>query len=154
MGYKGANGGTMARRSKVEAMDPKRREDLKSALAAGAFRVGAGARLLRQIHGLSQADLAAMLAVNLKVIKSLESGVGNPGFASIEKLAEAFGLAVVFAKKDAVAEVLDGAARAEEKARSRAADVQALAAGQISEHELNANNALKMGRSGSKQRTP
>jgi transcriptional regulator with XRE-family HTH domain len=144
----------MARTKKVETTDPKRREDLKGALEAGAFRVGAGARLLRQIHGLSQADLAAMLGVNLKVIKSLESGVGNPGFASIEKLAEAFGLAVVFVKKDAVAEILDGAARAEEKARSRAADAQALAAGRLSEHELNAKNALKIGRMGSKQLPP
>jgi DNA-binding phage protein len=37
------------------------------------------------------------------VIKALESGKGNPGFASIEKIAEAFGLAVVFVKKDTVA---------------------------------------------------
>jgi transcriptional regulator with XRE-family HTH domain len=52
-----------------------------------------------------------------------ESGNGNPGFASIEKIAEAFGLAVVFVKKDTVAEILDGEARAREKARSREADL-------------------------------
>jgi transcriptional regulator with XRE-family HTH domain len=98
----------MARIDKLEAADPKRREDLKAALEVGAFRPGAGCRLLRQLHGLSQADLAAMLGVNLKVIKALESGNGNPGFASIEKIAEAFGLAVVFVKKDIVAEILDG----------------------------------------------
>jgi transcriptional regulator with XRE-family HTH domain len=91
-----------------------------------------------------------MLGVNLKVIKALESGNGNPGFASIEKIAEAFGLAVVFVKKDAVAEILDGEARAQEKARSREADAEALGAGRLSEHELNAKNALKIGRMGFK----
>ena len=134
----------MARIDKLEAADPKRREDLKAALDAGAFRLGAGCRLLRQLHGLSQADLAAMLGVNIKVIKALESGNGNPGFASIEKIAEAFGLAVVFVKKDTVAEILDGEARAREKARSREADAVALAAGKLSEEQLNAKNALKI----------
>lgn len=140
----------MARFSKLEEADPKRREDLKAALDAGAFRVGAGCRLLRQLHGLSQADLAAMLGVNLKVIKALESGQGNPGFASIEKIAEMFGLAVVFVKKDSVAEILDGEARAQEKARSRQADAVALATGKISEQQLNAKNALKIERTGSR----
>ena len=55
----------MGRISKLEAADPNRREDLKAALEAGAFRLGAGCRLLRQLHGLSQADLATMLEVNL-----------------------------------------------------------------------------------------
>ena len=95
-----------ANTTKLAAADPKRREDLKAALHAGAFRPGAACRLLRQLHGLSQADLAAMLGVNLKVIKALESGKGNPGFASIEKIAQAFGLAVVFVKKDTVAEIV------------------------------------------------
>jgi len=84
-----------------------------------------------------------MLGVNLKVIKALESGKGNPGFASIEKIAEAFGLAVVFVKKGAVAEILDGRARVREKARSREADAEALTAGRLSEQELNAKNAIK-----------
>jgi transcriptional regulator with XRE-family HTH domain len=135
----------MARIDKLEAADPKRREDLKAALEAGAFRVGAGCRLLRQLHGLSQADLAAMLGVNIKVIKALESGGGNPGLASVEKVAEAFGLTVVFVRKDTVAEILDGEARAQEKARTRQADAEALGAGKLSEQQLNARNALKIG---------
>ena len=121
----------MARIDKLAA-DPKRRENLKAALEAGAFRLGAGCRLLRQLHGLSQADLAAMLGVNLKVIKALESGNGNPGLISIEKIAEAFGLAVVFVKKDTVAEAA------------------ALAAGKLSEQQINAKNALNIGRMGFK----
>ena len=144
----------MARIDKLEAADPKRREDLKAALDAGAFRVGAGCRLLRQLHGFSQVDLAAMLGVNLKVIKALESGNGNPGFASIEKIGQAFGLAVVFVKKDTVAEILDGEARAREKARSREADAEALAAGKLSEQQINAKNALKLGRIGFKTPPP
>jgi transcriptional regulator with XRE-family HTH domain len=140
----------MARVDKLEATDPKRREDLKEALEAGAFRPGAACRLLRQLNGLSQADLAAMLRVNLKVIKALESGNGNPGFASIEKIAEAFGLAVVFVKKDTVAEMLDGEARAREKARNREADAEASTTGKLSEQQINAKNALKIERIGSK----
>jgi transcriptional regulator with XRE-family HTH domain len=133
MGYIGnPSGFDMARINKLQGADLKRREDLKAALDAGAFRVGAGCRLLRQLHGLSQADLSAMLGVNLKVIKALESGNGNPGFASIEKMAETFGLAVVFVKKDTVAEILDGEVRAREKARSREGDAVALAAGTLS----------------------
>ena len=91
-----------------------------------------------------------MLGLNLKVIKALESGKGNPGFASIEKIAEAFGLAVVFVKKDTVAEILDGEVRAREKARSREADAVAFAAGKLSEQQLNAKNALKIRRMGFK----
>jgi transcriptional regulator with XRE-family HTH domain len=140
----------MARIDKLEVADPRRHEDLKAALEAGAFSLDAGCRLLRQLHGLSQADLAAMLGVNLKVIKALESGSGNPGFASIQKIAEAFGLAVVFVKKDTVAEILDAKARAREKARNREADGVALAAGTLSEQQLNAKNALKIGRVGFK----
>jgi transcriptional regulator with XRE-family HTH domain len=90
-----------------------------------------------------------MLGVNLKVIKAIESGTGNPGFASIEKIAEAFGLAVVFVRKDTVAEILDGEARVREKARSREADAVALAAGKVSGQQLNARNALKIERHGS-----
>jgi hypothetical protein len=45
-----------------------------------------------------------------------------------------------------VAEILDGKARAREKARSREADAEALAAGRLSEHELNTKNALKFRR--------
>lgn len=133
----------MAGIEKLEREDPKRSEDFKAAIDAGAFRVGAGCRLLRQLHRLSQADLAAMLGVNLKVIKAIESGNGNPGFASIEKIADAFGLAVVFVKKGAVAEILDVEARAREKARSREADAAALAAGTLSEQQINAKNALR-----------
>ncbi len=140
-----ALGGGMARIDKVEAADPKRREDLKAALDAGAFRLGAGCRLLRRIHGLSQADLAAMLGVNLKVIKALESGKGNPGLASIDKIAEAFGLAVVFVKKDTVAEILDGKARTREKARSREADAVALAAGTSPSNSSMPRTHLKLG---------
>jgi transcriptional regulator with XRE-family HTH domain len=144
----------MVRIDRLEASDPKRREELKAALEAGAFRLRDGCRLLRQLHGLSQADLAAMLGVNLKVIKALESGNGNPGFASIEKIAEAFGLAVVFVKKDTVAEILDGETRVREKTRSREADAEALIAGKLSEQQLNAKNALKIGRIGFKVPSP
>jgi hypothetical protein len=42
MGYYKFTGGGMARIDKLEAADPKRREDLKAALDAGAFRLGAG----------------------------------------------------------------------------------------------------------------
>jgi transcriptional regulator with XRE-family HTH domain len=136
----------MARIERYDAAaDPKRRKDIKDALEAGAFKPAAASRLLRQLHGLSQVDLAAMLGVNLKVIRALESGVGNPGFASVEKLAEAFGLDVVFIKKGA-AELLDVAAREKEKARSRASDAAALAGGRVSERELNHKNALKLRR--------
>jgi len=82
----------MAQIDKLEAVDPKRREDLKAALDAGAFRLGPGCRLLRQLHGLSQADLAAMLGVNLKVIKAIESGNGNPGSHRSRRLPRRSGL--------------------------------------------------------------
>ena len=115
-----------------------------AAIAAGAFKPGVGCRVLRQLHNLSQADLAAMLGVNVKVIKALESGTGNPGFASIEKLADAFGLAVVLVKKESVADLLDGKARARDKAHSRLSDGAALARGEITEAELHAKNALRI----------
>jgi hypothetical protein len=51
-------------------------------------------------------------------------------------------------EKDTVAEILDGAARVREKARSREADAVALAAGKLSEQQINAKNALKIERKG------
>jgi transcriptional regulator with XRE-family HTH domain len=142
----------MARIERYDAKaDLKRREDIKAALEAGAFKPGAACRLLRKLHGLSQADLAAMLGVNLKVIRSIESGLGNPSFASVEKLGDAFGLDMVFIKKGAAAELLDVAARIQEKARSRAADARALAIGFVSESELNKKNALRVGRADIKE---
>jgi len=46
-------------------------------------------------------------------------------------------------KKDTVAEILDGEARAREKARSREADAEAFATGKLSEQQLNARTHLK-----------
>jgi len=61
------------------------------------------------------------------VIKALESGNGNPGLASDRE--DCRGLRAcrgVCEKRHTVAEILDGEARAQENARSREADAEAL----------------------------
>jgi transcriptional regulator with XRE-family HTH domain len=124
--------------------DPQVAEALQSALERGWFAPSKACRVVRALGGHSQADFAAHLGVSVKVIKALESGRGNPRYASLEKIAGAMGLSVAFVKPSVSVDLLDPAERAKEARRRRLADAQALASGDVSEGDLHRRNALRV----------
>lgn len=120
-------------------------EVLRAALDKGRLRLGDACRALRALEGYSQVDLAALVGVNVKVIKAIESANGgNPGYESLAKIAGAFGLEVSFVKPDVKVELMDPAARAADEGRQRLADGAALASGKVSARELHQKNALRI----------
>ena len=126
----------------TKVRDPEHAEALRAALERGAFGPADASRVLRSLEGCSQEAFAARLGVNVKVIKALESGRGNPRYESLEKIAAAFGLRVAFVRPATVVELLDPEVRADEERRHRQADAEALASGRVSAQALHDRNAL------------
>lgn len=125
--------------------DAEQAQALRMALERGAFSPADASRVLRALGGHSQAEFAAEVGLNLKVIRSLESGSGNPRFDSLQKIAAAFGLRVAFVKPSLSIELMDPDARAADERRRREADAEALQVGRISAHDLHRRNALQVG---------
>jgi transcriptional regulator with XRE-family HTH domain len=133
----------MARRPK-RIENPEFASGLREALRRGAFAPDVACKVLRALQGKSQAEFAGELGVSIKVIKALESGRGNVGFQTLEKIASAAGLRVAFADARSGAEILDPDARAAVKQRRRASDAQNLASGNVTEAELHRRNAMQV----------
>lgn len=49
----------------------------------------------RNLLGLTQQDLADYTGLSVRIIKSVESGKGNPSLATLRKIAEVLGLEIV-----------------------------------------------------------
>jgi transcriptional regulator with XRE-family HTH domain len=124
--------------------DPELAAALQSALGRGAFSPRDASRALRALGGYSQEDFAARLDLNVKVIRSLESGSGNPSYRSLEKIAEAAGLRLAFVKPGPAVGLLNPESRAADERRRRDADAHALKAAIISPRELHERNALRV----------
>lgn len=131
-------------RKPVKVRDLDLAEALRAALDRGAFAPAEASRVIRALEGYSQEAFAAHLGVNVKVIKALESGSGNPRYDSLEKIAQAFGLRVAFVQPAAAVGLLDPDARADDERRRRLADVEALASGKVSLRALHERNALEV----------
>lgn len=134
----------MAKRVKKVANEEIRR-GLVSALERGSFALPDACRAIRALEGLSQAELAGHLGLDVKVIKALESGQGNPRLSSLERLAEAFGLKVALVKPRVEVGLLDPAQRAAEEHAYRVADAEAVESGYTSVRERDAENAMVIG---------
>src|SRR5215469_15404986 len=120
--------------------DPELAGALQSALESGAFSPRDASKALRALGGYSQKDFAARLDLNVKVIRALESGRGNPSYSSLEKIAEAVGLRLAFVKPGPAVGLLNPESRAADERRQREADAQALKAGVVSSLELHERN--------------
>lgn len=119
-------------------------EGLRSALERGAFGPAEASRVIRALEGLSQQGLADRLGLSLKVVRAIESGRANPGYASLEKLAAAADLRVAFVGRSRHAELMDAGDRLDEERRRRHADAAALASGRHSVRSLHERNALRV----------
>lgn len=53
----------------------------------------------RSVLGLTQQDMADYTGLSLRIIKSVESGKGNPSFKTLEKIAEILGLELIMRVK-------------------------------------------------------
>jgi transcriptional regulator with XRE-family HTH domain len=131
-------------RTSPQIRDPELATALRAALERGAFSLAEACRVLRSLRGDSQEDFAAHLGLNVKVIKALESGKGNPRYDSLEKIAGAVGLRVAFVKAESAVELLDPDRRAADERRRRLVNAEALAAGRISESELHERSAMRV----------
>ncbi len=54
----------------------------------------------RTLLGLTQQDLADYAGLSLRIIKSIESGKGNPSLSTLTKLADVLGLELVLKVKE------------------------------------------------------
>lgn len=73
------------------------KEKLYRDLAQGKIDIRIASRRMRKILGMSQKDFARKVAdISPRIISEFESGVGNPTLATLEKIAEPFGLKVTF----------------------------------------------------------
>lgn len=120
-------------------------EALSEALQDGALGIADAVRAMRALYGLSQADFAKMSGLSVKVVKSLESGKGNPRLSSLEKLADVAGLRVAFVKPVASVGLFRPSDRVADESRRREADYAAVASGRHSERERDAHNAIRIG---------
>jgi transcriptional regulator with XRE-family HTH domain len=133
----------MARRPNC-IKNPEYARGLREALRRGAFGPHIACKVLRALQGKSQMEFAVELGVSVKVIKALESGRGNVGHQTLEKIASHAGLRLTFADARSGAGILDAEARATEKRRRRAIDARGLATGSVTEAELHRRNAMQV----------
>lgn len=54
----------------------------------------------RALLGLTQQDLADYAGLSLRIIKSIESGKGNPSLSTLTKIADVLGLELVLKVKE------------------------------------------------------
>ena len=127
-------------------------EQVRSLLQEGRLSLPDACRAIRAMHGLSQDEFAKRIGVNRKVVKDLERGCGNPGRASLDRIASAAGLRLAFAPLRSAVAVMDPRQRLAEKQARRGADADALRLGVSEPQELYQRNAL--GLDGMKLRLP
>lgn len=54
----------------------------------------------RSILGLTQQDLAEYTGLSVRIIKSIESGKGNPSMSTLSKIADILGLEIIMKVKE------------------------------------------------------
>lgn len=54
----------------------------------------------RSILGLTQHDLADYTGLSVRIIKSIESGKGNPSMSTLSKIADILGLEIIMKVKE------------------------------------------------------
>ncbi len=54
----------------------------------------------RSILGLTQQDLADYTGLSVRIIKSIESGKGNPSMSTLSKIADILGLEIIMKVKE------------------------------------------------------
>ncbi|MEE9597746.1 MAG: helix-turn-helix domain-containing protein, partial [Acidiferrobacterales bacterium] len=132
-------------RKRLKISDSDVREAMTFALQKGAMSIGDACKAIRAMKGLSQEAFASSIGLSLKVIKEIESGIANPKLSSLQRLAEAADLKVVFAAPSGVVRLGDLNDRVSEKKSSRERDFDMVSGGFSSSEKVNAVNSLGIG---------
>ena len=73
------------------------KEELYLSLAQGQIDIRDATRRMRKILGMSQKEYSQKVAhISPRILSEFESGSGNPTLATLEKIANPFGLKVTF----------------------------------------------------------
>lgn len=123
--------------------DPGLQRGLQDAMNRGALLLPDACRFIRARDGLTQAKLASRAGVALKVVKQLESGKGNPGLESLERLAKVMGMRVRLVRPSAIVRL--GAAESHIRRHSavRRAELRTVRRGKATLRARHARNALR-----------
>jgi len=84
---------------KLSAEDKRNvRETIADRLSAGEVTLGEAVRLMRLAVGMTQANYAKMVGVDIRVLIAVEKGQGNPRLDSLKKIARPYGFSVSLVK--------------------------------------------------------
>lgn len=133
----------MMNRRRLKSGKPDVREALQLALEGGAMSIRDACKAIRMLNDMSQQAFADSIGVALNVVKDIESGKGNPKLSSLEKIANAAGLKVVFAAPKGSVGLDDFRTRMNEKQASRERDFDKFASG-VSTEQVSDDNAMKL----------
>ena len=133
----------MARKPR-SVRDPELAAALRSGLERGFFAPQQASRVIRALDGRSPQEFAEQLGMSVKVIKAIESGIGNPSYNALARIAAAAGLRVAFVSQSRSVELMDPRARADEERLRRQTDAEAIASGRVSAREMHQRNALQV----------
>lgn len=122
--------------------DPELLKQLREALQRGALGWADSCRFMRASQGLTQAEFAARVGVAVKVIKELENDSGNPTLASLNRIAESFGLRVGFIHPTSLVS-LGTAEIVRQRSKERLASLRELKQGKTTLKKLHSKNALR-----------
>lgn len=70
--------------------------ELHRDLAAGLIEIGEAVRRMRHISGLTQPEFARHRGISVQALRQIESGQANPTVATLNAIAEIFGLKTGF----------------------------------------------------------
>ena len=74
------------------------KEYLPEELASGTVTLGEGVRRMRLAAGMTQAQYAEMVGIDLRILAAIEKDKGNPRLDTLQKLGKPYGLTVSFVK--------------------------------------------------------
>lgn len=124
-------------------VDQGLKRGLQEALNRGALSFADACRFIRARDGLTQAALATRAGVALKVVKQLESGSGNPGLDSLQRIAGVAGLRVGLIRPAATVRLGAADSHIRRHAAARRAELRAVLRGESSLGARHARNALR-----------
>lgn len=124
--------------------DSHLKEQLLQELLRGTMSWADSCKVLRASLGLTQKQFADKVGVAVNIVKELESDSGNPTLASLNRIAESFGMKVGFVKPTSARTVSLGTeAIVRQRRDERLALLSDLKQGKISRKRLHSKNTLR-----------
>jgi DNA-binding XRE family transcriptional regulator len=74
----------------------QRRDQFYADIAANALTIAEAVSAMRKISRLTQAEFARHRGISVQALKQIEAGTANPTVATLQKIADIFGLKIGF----------------------------------------------------------